>query len=166
MIRSPAAILSPPMHTNDPLPKIPWLDEFNTPSTDALREIMVPDTALVFDQLYSYLSGCDDLEEDLAWYGDGWHWTITWTGPWQKEPLVLVIPAPEDLLVAMPMAPGFYENLPVRRLKRFIRDGLDIGRSPYDTRWGVWPIPSANLVKDIRHLVEQRLKYARAAAEE
>ncbi len=45
------------------------------------------------------------------------------------------------------------------RMKRAIRDGLDLAAEPYSTNWAVWPVAAKNMLDDLILLLQQRLNW-------
>lgn len=139
-------------------PTVPvWLDEFNEPTCAALRSTLTELTLQSFDAVYAYLSGIADIEESMRWFGDCWHWTIAFTLPGEDDPLAIIIPAPEDVQIAMPLDRKFVEKLPMRRFKRSVIDGLLLAQEPYNTRWGIWSLPQPSALEDLRQVIDARL---------
>jgi hypothetical protein len=59
----------------------------------------------------------------------------------------------------MPVTREFCNLLASRRLKRPVRDGLDLATEPFDNRWGVWSINAGSLLDDLQDLIELRLSH-------
>ena len=57
------------------------------------------------------------------------------------------------------MERGFARSLPTRRMKRTLRDGLELAQDPFDTRWGVWSIQAEGLLHDVVDLIERKLRH-------
>ncbi len=143
----------------------PWQDEFNTPDVEELRmELPVP-AAELFDAAREFFNGPAELKESVRWYGDCWFWTIAFfmdkEDTEEDDPVALLVPAPDNLQVAAPLDRDFLEQLNTRRMKRAIRDGLDLASDPYSTEWGVWPLTARNQLEDLISLFKQRLAWLR-----
>ena len=139
--------------------RIAWEDRFNQPTVEALRDAL-PDRARdLFDLIRDNLLAIDGATEDFAWQGACWRWTIEYRTKHSKEPLAVLVPSPTDLQLAVPMDLEFIRSLSARRMKRAVRDGIDLAQEPFDTRWGVWSIQSSGLVDDVVDLVEQMLQH-------
>ena len=69
------------------------------------------------------------------------------------------MPAPTDVQLALPLDRDFTRSLPLQRMKRAVRDGLDLVQEPYESRWGVWSITSAALIDELQDLVEMKLAH-------
>jgi hypothetical protein len=148
---------------------VSWTDEFNVPTPESLRKELVEESTETFDQLRKLMNGFDGITEDCRWYGDCWHWSLTYLldeQPFREpsdewEPLALIIPAPEDVQLAISMTPEFSSTINTRRLKRGVRDGLELGSPPFTTRWAVWSIPTPGLLPELAGLVKQKIAWLR-----
>ena len=138
--------------------RLPWQDRFRQPSTKELRKALPTDASSLFDTARDHLSHLSDVKEETVWYGESWRWSIEYRTPRSNEPLAVLIPSPEDLQLAMPLEASFISSLPMNRLKRAVRDGLDLAQEPFDTNWGVWSI-HPTVVDDLKDLVNRKLKY-------
>lgn len=136
-----------------------WTDRFRTPTAGDLRAALRPPARSFFDTLRERLQEIEGVRESVAWYGDCWHWSLEYRTRLDPEPLAVLIPAPLDLQLALPMDPEFSRSLPMQRLKRPVRDGLDLVQEPYNSRWGVWSINAATLIDDLQDLVEMKLAH-------
>ena len=136
-----------------------WQDRFSRPSIHHLREDLHGPARQAFDSLVSGLRGVSDLSEACAWHGECWRWTVEFRIAGSMEPLAVIIPCPADLQLAMPLTHEFVRSLPLKRLKRSIRDGLELAQEPFDTHWGVWSIDSAGLIDDLLDLVEMKQQH-------
>lgn len=142
----------------------PWTDRFRSPSSADLRDALRPQSKPLFDLLRKHLQQIEGVRESVAWYGDCWHWSLEYRTRLTAEPLAVLVPAPHDLQLALPMDQEFSRTLPLQRLKRAVRDGLDLVQEPYNSRWGVWSINSATLIDELQDLVELKLAHLAKAA--
>ena len=139
--------------------RLPWKDHFNQPAAGQLRKALPAEAAETFDNLRKHLLALDGVEERLGWYGHCWHWTLVYQTAHAKDPLAVVIPSPEDLQLAIPLEPGFAKSLPLKRMKRAVREGLDLAREPFDTRWAVWSLQMPRLIDDLIDLIDLKLRH-------
>jgi len=112
----------------------------------------------LFDAARKHLLEQDGVTESFAWYGECWHWSLEYRTRLSPEPLAVVIPSPADLQLALPLEPEFMESLPLKRMKRAIRDGLELAQEPFHTRWGVWSLAST-VLDDLQDLIEMKLNH-------
>jgi len=147
------------------LERTPWQDRFNTPTPEQLRAGLPAAPARIFDSARRHLKSRRDVTETVAWYGQSWCWSLEYRisspGP-DDDPLAIIIPAPLDLQYAMPLERKFASALPVKRLKRAVRDGLELGQDPFDTRWAVWSL-QPGLLEELHTVLERKLNHLAAA---
>ena len=136
-----------------------WTDYFNEPSCGILRKNLSDDPASYFDLARKKLSGLEGVTEKMTWFGDGWHWTVGYYTPHREEPLVVIIPDPLDLQLAMPLDRQFIESIPAKDVKKSLREGLELAQAPFDTRWGVWSLDNPGILTDFMDLVERKLQH-------
>ncbi|MCH2136481.1 MAG: hypothetical protein MK101_07860 [Phycisphaerales bacterium] len=140
--------------------RIPWTDQFRTPTMQQLRKHLQADAAELFDRARKAILKFDDIVEAPRWYGDCWFWSLGYFLSHEQmeddDPVAIIIPAPEDLQLAMPVEQAFLDTLNVRRLKRAIRDGLELGQTPFHTRWAFWSLTANSVTDEILSVVTQR----------
>jgi hypothetical protein len=139
--------------------KFAWEDRFNRPTVRRLRAGLHGKPAELFDLLRRHLLELGGVTEGYAWRGDCWRWTIEYRTKLSEEPLAIVIPSPQDLQLAVPMERKFARSLAGRRMKRAVRDGVDLAQDPFDTRWGIWSIQAEGLLEDVVDLIELKLRH-------
>ncbi len=105
------------------------------------------------------------IERKVIWHGMSWRWTIQFTSPSMlgfndasdqeeeegRDLLYTIVPNPLEVLVVIPLRPEHLEHLPIRRLNRYIRDGIRNAKWAVDLRWVKW-IPTANT--EVEHLLD------------
>jgi hypothetical protein len=136
-----------------------WTDRFKAPSADVLRGGLDGNARQRFDALRKRLLELEGISEAVAWYGDCWHWSLEYRTRLAPEPLAIIIPSPEDLQLALPMDAEFARTLPMQRLKRAVRDGLELALEPYHSRWSIWSVNAIALIDDLQDVLEMKLKH-------
>jgi len=136
-----------------------WDDRFQPPTIDQLRDDLPDDTGELFDRMREHLKSLRGIKEGIEWYGPCWRWTLEYRGSGAKDPMALLIPSPEDFQLVMPFDRKVIEAMPVDQMKRAVRDGLDLAREPFDTRWGIWSVQFANLVDDLINVIDLKYKH-------
>ncbi|MBT6268725.1 MAG: hypothetical protein HOI88_00030 [Phycisphaerae bacterium] len=139
-----------------------WTDEFNTPSIESLRKLVINDAKKSFDKSISKIVGLENVTTDVKWYGECWYWTVAFMSDFLEEPLAILVPAEENLQIAAPLTHDFIEQLSTRRLKRFVRDGLELALPPHRTNWAVWSIPTPAAFEDVLPVIKSKQKYYEA----
>lgn len=136
-----------------------WTDEFNQPTIDGLRNLALLDAKKAFDKAKTRILALENIEIEVKWYGDCWFWTIAFLSDFTEQPFAIMIPAEENLQIAAPLTHAFIDQLSTRRLKRFVRDGLELAMPPHRTSWAVWPIPTPAAVEDVMPVLKAKQKY-------
>ncbi|MDE1038331.1 MAG: hypothetical protein OR996_05750 [Phycisphaerales bacterium] len=139
-----------------------WTDEYNTPSIEILRKLVINDAKKSFDNSMSKIVGLENVTTDVKWYGECWYWTVAFMSDFLEEPLAILVPAEENLQIAAPLTHDFIEQLSTRRLKRFVRDGLELALPPHRTNWAVWSIPTPAAFEDVLPVIKSKQKYYEA----
>ena len=139
--------------------RMAWQDRFTRPSVEELRNDLHGPRRQAFDALIDGFRELGQLTEFRIWHGDCWRWTVEFRAAGSIEPLAAIIPCPTDLQLAMPLSREFARSLPLNRLKRSVRDGLELAQEPFDSHWCVWSIDSAGLVDDLLDLVELKQQH-------
>jgi hypothetical protein len=144
--------------------RLSWSDRFQQPTARQLRDGLPASAKHVFDAVRKRLADIEGIQESLVWYGDCWRWSIEYRTRLSKEPLAVVIPCPQDLQLAVLLEREFASTLPIKRMKRAVRDGLDLAREPFDTRWGIWSLAGSTMLEDLQDLIELKLTHLRKRA--
>lgn len=139
-----------------------WDDRFQRPAIETLRADLSDDSAALFDRLREHMCSLKGVREDVAWYGDCWRWAVAYSVSGVDDPMAMLVPSPEDLQLVIPFERAMIEKLPINQMKRTIRDGLDLAREPFDTRWGIWSVQFANLMDDMISLINHKYKLVTA----
>jgi len=92
-----------------------WTDEYNEPSVDNLRKLVILDAKKAFDKTRSKIHALGAYDEKVLWFGDCWFWTIAFVSENMDKPLAILIPSAEDLQIASPLTHEFIEQLSTRR---------------------------------------------------
>ena len=136
-----------------------WEDRFNRPTVAGLRIGLDGDCARLFDLIRRHLLSLEGVTEEFAWHGDCWRWTIEYRLKRNQDPLAILIPSPSDLQLAISLEREFVKSLTSRRMKRSVRDGVDLAQDPFDTRWGLWSIQAGGLLEDLVDLIDLKLRH-------
>jgi hypothetical protein len=143
------------MRERHPAAQSPWYNRWENP-TEA--QLMAPygepiDTLLpkLFNLAAEQVPG---LERQLLWHGTSWRWSFHYTAPTRdggRDTLFYFVPNPLEHVIAIPMFPDMLQHVPVRRLNKYVRDGIRGAKWAVTTRWGMWT-PSNN--PEVDHLAD------------
>lgn len=147
------------MVKNNTYRRSPWEDRFNRPNVEELRSQLKVQPQKLFSESRRRLLEVDGVREEPVWYGHCWRWSLEYRKPRSQRPLAVLVPSPTDLQLAMPLDREFLDSVSTRRMKRAVKDGLELAQEPFDTSWGVWSLGSMGMLDDLQDLLEQRLKH-------
>ncbi len=142
-----------------------WEDRFKTPSLEVLRQQYNRQMVNLLDAALERLRGYGELNEDLAWQGLPWRWTITFRSAHDNgRAWAYVVPDPEKPKIAMPLTAAMVHAMPLHRMKKHVRDGVLLSRLVDGIYWATWDLTGKDQLKDILELVDRKRKLSHAAA--
>ncbi len=139
--------------------RLAWEARFNEPTAGQLRADLPAEATKHMDKIRRCLLRMDGVVEQFRWYGECWRWSIEYRTKLSTEPLAVLIPSPDDLRLAIPVAGEFLGSLSQSRLPRIVREGLDMARASFDSRWGLWSLDSAVIIDGLIDLIESKRRH-------
>jgi len=144
-----------------PVARSPWEDRWTQPTLEQLIEPYRDNMLKVVQALLEGLAQYEDIQQDIVWHGDSWRWTLEYQlHPQDGEPGVFcyLVPRPEGILIAIPLAEDVVNRLPIRRLNRVIRDGIRSAKRAVDITWAMWTPTAQTEVEHLMDLVKRNRK--------
>ena len=138
--------------------KCAWSDKFRMPGADELRAGLPKHLQQVLDDARERLTGLDEVSESLVWQGVPWRWTFIYPCA-AGEPgraMVYLVPDPQRLQICVPLAQEQIEQLPVKKLKKSIRDGVVFARNVAGVWWPTWDVASKTALDEVFELVHRK----------
>jgi hypothetical protein len=140
-----------------------WSDRFRTPTVSDLLASFNKHLAGVVNHTRERLLAVDGVKEEVSWQGV-WNWTLVYRIPGEGERgWVYLVPDPSKPRLAIPVQDELIAELPVKKLSKFVRDGLAHAPSVDSVRWAHWEIQGKNQADDILSLAESKLGAAKVA---
>jgi hypothetical protein len=136
-----------------------WTDEFNPPTVQGLRKLLVEEGIKAFDKTRTKIHALGDVHEEVQWYGECWFWAVAFMTSKSDKPLAIIVPFEEDMQIASPLSHEFIDQLSTRRLKRFVRDGIELAMPPHKTEWAVWSAATTAAVEDVMPVLKSLHKF-------
>jgi hypothetical protein len=120
----------------------PWYNRWTSPSLEELIATLKASRRGAIDKLMNQLAAMSQVRRTLDWYGSSWGWSLRYDllDEQQKEAGVLcyLVLNPEEPQVCVPMSQEQVDQLPIKRLNRAIREGIDTAKCAVSTHWAVW----------------------------
>lgn len=145
------------------LARSPWSDKFQMPSLQDLRSGLAKPLQSVFDEAREALTELDGISEQTAWQGVPWRWTLVYNvaePSGEGRSLAYLVPDPQRLQICVPLTQDQIERLPIKRMKKSIRDGVVFARSVAGVWWPTWEIASSAALEEVLELVAKKHKLA------
>ncbi|MEM6460028.1 MAG: hypothetical protein AAF710_11630 [Planctomycetota bacterium] len=150
-----------------------WEEQWQTPTFEQLMALQKEQHVALLSTLLERLEAYDGIERSLIWHGQSWKWTIqyTYAGPDANEatdpppmPVAYFVPNPESPVFCMPLRQEHLDQLPMKRLNRFIRDGIRSAKCAVEVHWAKWSPTAMTEVEHLTDLIKRRHKMLVGAA--
>lgn len=143
--------------------KHPWANKFRRPTPDELiAQYGSKQLAQLVAAARAELSRLAGVAETLSWNGVPWRWSFEYRaerpapGAAGAQPLAYLVPDPQRPQIAVPLTAEMIDLLPVRRLKRFVREGIVHGRIVAQVYWPSWEFALRSQLDEIMDLVVRK----------
>lgn len=154
--------MTPPVSTNTA-----WQDRWTNPTVKQVLAALPPVRRRSAERFVEQVSGLAGVTQAMIWYGPSWRWTLQFVlaagKDDQGEPLCYLVPGDDRPTAHVPLAPDFVAALPLRRLSKFVRDGVKAAKRAVEISWASWPLDSETDAKLVLDLVTRKHKFITAA---
>jgi len=138
---------------------LPWYNRWAQPSLEELIAPLSTARKATFDTLIKELDQVKELNRSLDWYGPGWHWALAYTFKDEEAGdlgvLCYIVPNPEATEIVVPLADEHIEKLPIKRLNKLIREGIDVAKCAVETHWAAWSPVNQSEVNHVLDLLKR-----------
>jgi len=136
-----------------------WEDRFQMPTSDQMREDLAEKPLALIDTARAHILALADLTEQVTWQGLPWRWTVCYDSPLDDtRALVHLVLNPNAPELAMTFTADMVERLPMKRLKKHVRDGVLLGRQVAGVYWSSWELANKTQLQDLLDLVTRKHK--------
>jgi hypothetical protein len=168
--------------------RLAWHDRWTTPKESDLLDCLKFHHKRNLVKIMESLDSVEDVERSLIWYGPSWKWTFQYTqvmlriatrlrnpspssfragqqsGDGRGDSLCYVVPDCIMPLVCVPLRTQMIETLPMKRLSRFIRDGIRTAKCAVEIHWAIWTPISETETGMILELIRRKREFNLAPA--
>ncbi len=150
-----------------------WQDRFRQPRVEELRNgyIEAPEAEedaldprealkLLDTARERLLAAPADVVETVEWQGLPWRWAIVYAI--EGDPtraLAYLVPDPAGPRLAVPLTSEMIDAMPLRRMKKHIRDGLTSGRRVGGTIWASFDINAKLQLDEVLDLAKRKVRF-------
>ena len=142
-----------------------WEDRWREPTPDQLLEVLKDQHRSPLQWLVEQARQLADVELHMRWYGKAWKWTLelSFTDSEGNDLGVLayVVPSPELPIVSIPLPTETYDELPMRRLNKYIRDGIRSAKRAVSLYWVSWTPASKSDAEHLFDLIKRKHRMRR-----
>ena len=150
------------MEHTKPDKRLNWEDRWSTPSLDQLLEPFQEDQRDLANSLIERIRLYDGVTECYKWYGTAWKWTVQFDVQDQKgkhlDTLTFLVPDPACPLVCIPLTEPALNQLPMRRLSKFIREGIRGAKRAVEVYWAYWQPSNQTEIDGLLDLAKRKHK--------
>ncbi|MDX1681493.1 MAG: hypothetical protein R3336_00100 [Phycisphaeraceae bacterium] len=144
--------------------RLPWEERWHRPTMQRLTERLAQHHERAFNTIINRFESLDTVDIDLVWYGPSWRWTIAVSArPAEADPegedggvLFYAICNPEGPMLVVPMEEPFVQSLPIRKIHKYVRDGVALAKQAVSIHWGDW---TPNNQTEARHIIDLLERY-------
>lgn len=150
------------MPQNEVLHRLAWEDRWTQPDLADLIAPLQEQSKGPFEALMGQIETLLPVRRDVKWCGPAWKWTIRYTSLDSQEEeldlLAYLVPNSVAPLVCIPMANNIIERLPMRRLNRFIRNGIGSAKCAVATHWAEWNLTADGEANHLMDIIKRKHK--------
>lgn len=147
--------------------RLPWQDRWTEPTLEQLLD-PIKGREAHYKALNSVMEGLEafeGVERHIVWHGQGWQWCIEYTlddhyevGPESPDAMAIIIPDPEQPVFCLPLHDKHIEQIPLRRVNRFIRDQIRSAKCSVEIHWCKWSPSAQTEVDHLMDLIKRKWK--------
>ncbi|MBC7773653.1 MAG: hypothetical protein H7210_14255 [Pyrinomonadaceae bacterium] len=147
--------------------RLAWEDKFRRPEVAELfSHYPSKQLATVAEAIRNRLREFTEVQESVQWQGTPWRWTFTYTC--ELDPTrawAYLIPDPAKVQLCIPLTTPMVQSLPMRRLKKVVRDGIVYSKFVAGTYWPCWDVQSKANLDELFDLAARKHKYIHIGTE-
>jgi hypothetical protein len=144
-------------------PNTAWQDRWTHPTVKQVLAALPALRRRSAERFVDQVSQLPGVTQNLIWYGPSWRWTLQFMLATEKdpqgEPLCYLVPGDDRPIAHVPLGEDFVSALPLRRLSKFVRDGVKAAKRAVETSWANWPLDSETDCKLVLDLVTRKHKF-------
>jgi len=144
-----------------------WENKFREPSVNELFEhYSNKQVAAVAEAARARLTEFANVKESIQWLGMPWRWTLVYNCDFDTtRAWAYLVLDPAKVQLCLPITTAMVQTLPLRRLKKNIRDGIVYSKVVAGTYWPTWEVPSKTSLDDLIDLAARKHKYIHLGSE-
>lgn len=148
----------------DVTPHDVWENRFEVPTMADLTKPYTKPLLEIFEIARKRLGAFEGVTKELSWQGPSWKWCLMYSHPADTtEAWAYLVPHPDFVVIAIPLEVDLAMSFPMRRLKKFVRDGLVTGQRTGETLWPWWAINNKTSLEDVLDIIKRKNRHVTAS---
>ncbi len=143
-------------------PQPAWENRWSEPQTQQLIDGLQSEHCPLIKTLVKQISGYKHVKQSLSWFGVAWKWTIQLNvhrpGGKQLDTLCYIVPNRVAPIVCIPLLRETIDKLPMRRLTKLIRNGIQLADRAVDIYWATWSLTNPADIPPVVDLIKRKHK--------
>lgn len=143
--------------------RLPWEDRWVEPTLEQLLEPIEPQRRDFIKALMEQTLAFPGVKRSLVWHGTAWKWTIEFNVHSDEHEsegiLAYVVPVPAEPIFCIPLTEQEIDKLPIKRLNKYIREGIHVAKRGVKYHWAVWTPTAGTEVEYLTDLVKRKHKF-------
>jgi hypothetical protein len=145
------------MSASAPKARVAWMDRYRTPTVEDLMAGFNKQIAGAVEHARERLLAIETMKEELSWQGV-WRWTLVYRLPSEgSQAWAYLVMDPTKPRLSVPVPDELIPELPVKKLSKFVRDGLAHAPSVDGLRWPHWELQGKTQADEILSLADFKM---------
>ncbi len=137
-----------------------WEDRFKQPAADDLSAHYNKQLGALFESARTKLVSYEGVEEEVVWQGLPWRWCLRYrTESDPTDAWTYLVPDPLGPVMSVPLTTEMIESMPMKRLKKHIRDGVTFGKRVGNTVWATWQMTNKPQLDEVVDVAKRKHKF-------
>lgn len=144
-----------------------WADKFREPTREELLTGITDRAHAGAVGLASeHLLAIVNVKEQVQWLATPWRWTMVYSCDMDPtRALTYLVPDPAKPQICVPLTTAMMQAMPLRRLKKNVREGIIYSKVVAGTFWPTWDLTNRTTAEDVLDLVNRKHKYIHVGQE-
>ena len=137
-----------------------WEDRFRRPEADELNAHYNKQLGSLFEAARTKLLSFDSVTEEVRWQGLPWRWCLRYSTEGDTtDAWTYLVPDPLGPIVSVPLTVEMIDAMPMKRLKKHVRDGVVFGKRVGQVVWASWQTTNRTQLDEVLDVAKRKHKY-------
>jgi hypothetical protein len=140
--------------------RVAWEDKFRQPTQEELiRSITGAEPAEHLRELRKRLLSLEGVNERVEWQGVPWRWTLVYSCAMDPtRAFAYLVPDPAHPQVAIPLTVAMVQTIPLKRMKKAVRDGVMFSKFVAGVYWPCWQLEAFPQIDELSEILQRKYR--------